>query len=410
MSTIHPAHPARTETPLRVLVVTESFLPQINGVTNSVCRVLERLRERGHTAQVIAPTGPRSYAGALVHRVGGLDLPGYDGFTLGMATRRGLRSLMERFRPDVVHVASPFLLGYAAVRAANSLDIPVVSIYQTDVIGFARRYRMRATEALIRHRLRRIHSQSDLTLVPSSSSMRQLRELGIPRLRFWPRGIDTTLFGPHRRSEALRARLLRLAEAGPGTVLVGYVGRLAKEKDLHHLQALHGLPGIQLVMVGEGPERQCLRGCLPGALFLGAQQGEQLAETVASLDVFVHTGTEETFCQAVQESLASGIPAVGPEAGGLTDRIEHGVNGLHYSRGDLPGLRAAVARLSQDAGLRRDMGAAGRSGVVDRSWPAVNDSLIDYYRDAVAGRVGSPATVPSGSATHHGKAQHGLAV
>lgn len=395
--------------PLRVLVVSESFLPQTNGVTNSVCRVLEHLQQRGHTAAVIAPTGPALYAGAEVHRVGGLDLPGYDGFTVGLATRRRLRGLMAQFRPDVVHVASPFVLGYAAVRAANSMQIPVVSIYQTDVVGFARRYRMRATETLIKHRLRRIHVQSDLTLAPSAASIEQLEELGIPRLRFWPRGIDTERFAPQKRSESLRAGLLQTSGADvSGAILVGYAGRLAKEKDLHHLRALSGIPGIRLVLVGEGPEREHLEGLLPEALFLGELHGEQLAETVASLDVFVHTGAEETFCQAVQEALASGVPAVGPSAGGLRDRIAHGVNGLHYTPANLEELRTAVRWLTDDAALRNKMGAAARQALTSRSWSAVNDLLIEHYRDAVTGVQQNSAA--EADSAYRRKGLHGLAV
>lgn len=394
--------------PLRVLVVTESFLPQTNGVTNSVCRVLEHLQQRGHTAAVIAPTGPGQYAGATVHWVGGLDLPGYDGFTVGLATRRRLRGLMAQFRPDVVHVASPFVLGCAAVRAANSMQIPVVSIYQTDVVGFARRYRMRATETLIKHRLRRIHIQSDLTLAPSAASIEQLEELGIPRLRFWPRGIDTERFGPQKRSESLRVGLLGEGADPAEDILVGYAGRLAKEKDLHHLRALSGIPGIRLVLVGEGPEREHLEGLLPEALFLGELHGEQLAEAVASLDVFVHTGAEETFCQAVQEALASGVPAVGPSAGGLRDRIAHGVNGLHYTPANLEELRGAVRRLADDAALRNKTGAAARQALTSRSWSVVNDLLIEHYRDAITGVQQNSAAETDWA--YRRKGLHGLAV
>ncbi|WP_150460296.1 glycosyltransferase family 4 protein [Nesterenkonia ebinurensis] len=405
------SEPPAADAPLRVLVVTESFLPQINGVTNSVCRVLEHLQQRGHTAAAIAPTGPEQYAGAEIHRVGGLDLPGYDGFTVGMATRRRLRGLMDQFRPDVVHVASPFVLGYAAVRAANSMQIPVLSIYQTDVVGFARRYRMRATEALIRHRLRRIHIQSDLTLAPSTASIEQLEELGIPRLRFWPRGIDTARFAPQKRSDSLRTRLLAQSGAADtaGEVLVGYVGRLAKEKDLDHLQTISGTPGIRLVLVGDGPRRDHLEALLPEALFLGELHGEQLAEIVASLDVFVHTGAGETFCQAVQEALASGVPAVGPSAGGLKDRIEHGTNGLHYTPGSLEELCAVVRRLAHDTALRRTMGTAAREALTTRSWEAMNDLLIEHYRDAITGAQGGP-TVHADSLQYRRKGLHGLAV
>lgn len=389
----HPREDGSAHHSLRVLIVTESFLPQINGVTNSVLRVLEHLQQRGHHADVIAPTGPEHYAGAVIHRVGGLDLPGYDGFTVGLATRRRLRTLMEQLQPDVVHVASPFVLGYAAVRAANSLQIPVVSIYQTDVLGFARRYRMRATEGLIKHRLRRIHFRSDLTLAPSTASIEQLQDLGVPRLRYWPRGIDIRRFAPERRSEELRLDLLRKgSDSADAEVLIGYVGRLAKEKDLHHLRAVQSIPGMKLLMIGEGPERDHLQRQLTEAVFLGARHGEELAEIMASLDIFVHTGAEETFCQAVQEALASGVPVIGPNSGGLKDRIQHGLNGLHYAPRDTAGLLAAVEELIGNPGRRREMGTSAAAQLQNRSWTAVNDLLIEHYLDAIAGaRSGAPS-------------------
>lgn len=372
---------------LRVLIVTESFLPQVNGVTNSVCRVLEQLQALGHTADVIAPTGPDFYAGATIHRVRGVDLPGYDGFSLGLASWRQMRNIIKQLAPDVLHVASPVILGYAAIRAANSLQIPVVSIYQTDMVGLAYQYRMRGAATLVQHRMRRMHMQSDLNLVPSMASFDQLEDLGIPRLRFWPRGIDTTRFTPDNRDEALHSQLRRKSghpEPAGGEVLVGYVGRLAKEKDLHHLLHLQDIPGIRLVMIGDGPEQEDLQRLLPDALFVGAKYDDELTTLIATLDIFIHPGAKETFCQAVQEGLASGVPAVGPAAGGLKDRICHGVNGLHYDHQDVAGMRAAVARLAGDATLRHRMGTVAREAIMDRSWGKVTEQLISHYRDAIA--------------------------
>ena len=395
----HPAHDAPTVPRLHVLIVTESFLPQVNGVTNSVCRVWEQLHNHGHTADVIAPTGPDYYAGAAVHRVRGVDLPGYDGFTLGLSTQRRMRSLIEQLAPDVIHVASPFVLGYAAIRAAKSLQIPVVSIYQTDMVGLAQRYRMRGAEAFVQHRIRRIHMQSDLTLAPSTASLDQLEHLGIPRLRFWPRGIDTKRFTPDKRDSALHTELtnsLRNSGSADREVLVGYVGRLAKEKDLHHLEHLQSIPGIRLVMIGDGPEQAYLQQLLPDARFLGAKYDDELATLMATLDIFIHPGANETFCQAVQEALASGVPAVGPAAGGLKDRISHGLNGLHYAPEDLDGMRAAVTQLAGDATLRHQMGAVARDAVLDRSWSSVAEMLFCHYRVAIAASdAHSPSLAPA---------------
>lgn len=240
-----------TDAPLRVLVVSESFLPQVNGVTNSVRRVLEHLEGTGHAAELVAPTGPASYAGFPVHTTRGAALPFYRDFRIGLETRARLRGEMLRFRPDVVHIASPATLGLQAARAADELGIPSVAIYQTDLIGFAERYGALGVGGVraMTYLTRRIHTLAGRTLAPSTASLEQLRSLDVPRLARWPRGVDLDAFHPGLRDEGLRRRL-----APDGRLLVGYVGRLAPEKELELLTYLSGDPRYALVVVGGGPE------------------------------------------------------------------------------------------------------------------------------------------------------------
>lgn len=366
---------------LRVLVVTESFLPQVNGVTNSVRRVLEHLAAEGHEAELVAPTGPRTYAGFPVTLARGTDLPFYADFRIGWDTTRRLRAVMERFGPDVVHIASPATLGLQASRAARSLGIPTVAIYQTDLVGFAERYGVpggaRAMEALTR----RIHRGVDRTLAPSTASVAQLARLGIDDVSRWPRGVDQVLFEPAKRDPALHAGL-----APDGEVLVGYVGRLAAEKELELLVHVDRLPGVRLVMVGGGPEEARLRALLPAAAFLGVLHGDELARAYATLDVFVHTGRHETYCQSAQEALASGVPVVAPRSGGPIDVVADTVAGYLYEPGEADELAAHVARLAAQPVLRRRMALAARQSVQGRTWQAVNELLVDHYRD-VSGPV-----------------------
>jgi phosphatidylinositol alpha 1,6-mannosyltransferase len=200
----------------------------------------------------------------------------------------------------------------------------------------------------------------------------------------WARGVDTNLFRPSRRDDRLRAEL-----APNGELLVGYVGRLAPEKQVTRLAALADAPGVRVVVVGDGPDRDELRERLPGAAFLGFRTGEPLATAYASLDVFVHPGPHETFCQAVQEALASGVPVIAPDAGGPRDLIRPGRTGylLPPQNADAfgAGLRDAVTAL-RDADLRAAFGAAARRSVLGRSWPALCDELLGHYTD-VAGEV-----------------------
>jgi phosphatidylinositol alpha 1,6-mannosyltransferase len=365
---------------VRVAIVTESFLPQVNGVTNSVCRVMDQLARRGHEALLVAPSpGPGTYVGFATRLVPGVALPFYRSFTVGLPTPRVGAALRE-FRPDVVHLASPVVLGAAGAAAAARSGVPAVAVFQTDLAGFARQYGWRGTDRMVWSWLRHVHATAELTLAPSTATLHELRRRRFPRLARWPRGVDLERFHPGWRSERLRARL-----GGNDQVLAGYVGRLAAEKRPHLLGALTGLPGIRVVIVGDGPQQAKLRHLLPHAVFLGARTGQDLATIVASLDIFVHTGANETFCQAVQEALAAGVPVVAPAAGGLLDLITHGHNGLLYPPGDTRALRSAVSELAADGARRQAMGARARQSVHGRSWDAVCNQLLGHYQRAING-------------------------
>ncbi|QIG42376.1 glycosyltransferase family 1 protein [Nocardioides anomalus] len=372
---------------MRILVVTESFLPQVNGVTNSVRRVLEHLAAEGHQAELVAPSGPASYAGFPVHVVPGRNLPFYPDFRIGPVTCRRLRAEMLRFRPDVVHVASPAVLGHQAIRAAHELGIPTVAVYQTDLVGFAERYGIPGGSRAMARLTRLVHADVDRTLAPSAASLRQLDELGVARTALWPRGVDLESFHPRHRDERWRRGL-----AGD-RLLVGYVGRLAPEKELELLTYLSHDPRYALAVVGGGPEEARLRRLLPDAHFAGILHGADLSRAYASFDVFVHTGRHETYCQSAQEALASGVPVVAPRAGGPIDVVDDGVAGFLYEPGDAADLGGYVDRLARDDAFRARMGVAARRSVEDRSWYAVNERLVEHYRDVAATMTGYRALV-----------------
>lgn len=376
---------------LRVLVVAESFLPQVNGVTNSVRRVLEHLATEGHVAQLVAPTGPETYAGFPVVHARGTSLPFYRDFRIGLETRRRMRAEMLRFQPDVVHIASPATLGYQAARAARDIGIPTVAIYQTDLVGFAERYGVPGGAAAMATLTRRIHAVVDRTLAPSTASIGQLEEMDVPHVARWPRGVDLEMFDPAHRSTELHAEL-----APEGEVLVGYVGRLAPEKELELLTNVAKVPGVRLVIVGGGPEEERLRRLLPDAAFLGVLHGDDLSRAYATLDVFVHTGRHETYCQSAQEALASGVPVVAPRAGGPVDVVDDGVAGHLYQPGNGTELRRYVESLVADPDLRARVARAAYDSVQDRSWQAVNDRLVEHYREVIGVAGGGERLVQAG--------------
>jgi phosphatidylinositol alpha 1,6-mannosyltransferase len=366
--------------PLRVVVVTESFLPQVNGVTNSVLRILEHLRAEGHQALVIAPEssgGITEYAGFRVKRVPSLEMKGL--LPVGFPQKM-IEPLIDGFNPDVVHLASPFFLGNYASRVAERLGIPTLSVYQTDIAGFARHYGLTVAHDSLKRWVAKIHKRTTRTLAPSNWSCEDLKTTGVPNVHLWPRGVDSQKFSPEKRDINLRCELLA---DRPDRKLVGYVGRLANEKRIDDLATLDARDDIQLVIVGEGPARTRLERVLTNARFVGYQSGEDLARYYASLDIFVHTGKHETFCQSVQEALASGVPVIAPNFGGPTDLVKHGWTGYLIDTENSYSLNHAVNQIIQLAEPAL-MGARARESVIERTWLSINNQLISHYRDLIA--------------------------
>ena len=363
---------------MRVAIVAESFLPHVNGVSNSVIRVLEHLRRTGHEALVIAPDTPpgepsaeRIHDGIRVHRVPSRMFPKVTTLPLGVPRPR-LVKVLRGFQPDVVHLASPALLGYGGVRAARYLGVPTVAVYQTDVPGFAESYGIGITTRVAWAWFRHLHRLADRTLAPSTATVESLVAHRIPRVHQWARGVDIIRYVPSARDEALRRHW-----SPDGKPIVGFVGRLAPEKHVERLAALAAAGDVQVVIIGDGVDARKLQSAMPTAAFTGAMYGADLAAAYASMDVFVHTGEHETFCQVVQEALASGLPVIAPDAGGPRDLVTPWRTGLLLGVQEFEQrLPEAVGHLLQE---RPRYSQAARKSVLGRSWPVICDELLGHY-------------------------------
>ena len=268
---------------MRVAIITESFPPDINGVAHCVLRVAELLTSYGHHPLVIAPQPPGDrgvHAGEApgergarekeansfpfpVVRVPAAPLPGYPSFRLGLPSRR-VRAALIRHQAEVVHLASPVVLGAHGAAVARRLGLPTVAVYQTDLPSYARAYRLgRAGETFAWRWLRGIHNGAARTLAPSTVTATGLLGQGIGNVWLWGRGVDTRRFDPAKGSRELRAALLAKAGAAQGELLVGYVGRLATEKRVELLAGITALAGVRLVIVGAGPAEAMLRQQMP---------------------------------------------------------------------------------------------------------------------------------------------------
>ncbi|WP_334121274.1 glycosyltransferase family 4 protein [Glutamicibacter sp.] len=378
---------------MKVAIVAESFLPHFNGVTNSILKTLDHLALTGHDAVVITPAGslageltghgvPRQYKGFAIRTVPSMPLASYPEVRVATTSVSRIRKILARERVDVVHLASPFILGWQGLRAAQELNLPTVALYQTEVPSYAERYKMPWLTQRLWDHVRAIHTAADLSLVPSTFSYRQLQDLGIDRLKISGRGVDTEQFTPRRRSEQFRQ-----AVAPNGEVIIGYVGRLAAEKQVADLKALADLKNTRLVIVGSGPLESELRALLPDAHFTGFLSGERLAEVMASMDVFVHPGASETFCQTIQEAMACSVPVVAVGRGGPLDLVDSSRTGWLYQPGNLNELRNRVSDLVYDDAKRLAFASAALTSVQDRSWFSIGEQLLDHYRQVRMARV-----------------------
>ena len=370
---------------MRVAIVAESFLPNVNGVTNSVLRVMEHLRLHGHEVLVIAPDSPRGepradrvHDGVRIHRVPSRMFPKITSLPLGIPRPR-MVSVLKGFDADIVHLASPALLGWGGMHAARYLGLPTVAIFQTDVAGFAESYGVGFAARAAWAWTRMLHSRVDRTLAPSTAAMENLVAHRIPRVHKWARGVDIAGFAPSARDERLRRQW-----SPDGKPIVGFVGRLAPEKHVERLAVLAGRDDLQLVVVGDGVDRAKLESVLPRAVFTGALYGEQLAAAYASMDVFVHPGEHETFCQAVQEAMASGLPVIAPDAGGPRDLVAPMHTGLLLPVAEFEDrLSTSVDHLLAE---RQRYSVAARRSVLGRTWPAICDELIGHYETVLGTR------------------------
>lgn len=364
---------------MRVVISAETFLPRMNGVVNSVIQVARYLRDSGIPVLIIAPdlAGPREFEGIPVERVRSVTLPGVHDFDVSVATHARVARIIEAFQPTVVHLASPFVLGARVEATARALGIPSVAVFQTDIAGYAQHYGMAPLAFIADAVIKKIHGSSAVNLAPSTACQDYLTGLGVDNVHIWRRGVDQELFNPGRRSADLRRDW-----NAEGRTVVGYLGRLAPEKNVHILAALAARSDMCVVIVGDGPCREELQGLMPEAVFTGRLGGADLGATAASLDVLVAPGEHETFCQVVQEGMASGVPVVAPAIGGPLDLIDSGVNGFLYPAGDAAAMTDRVVQLAQDDVLRQRMASAGLLAVENRSWRSLGDELLGHYMAA----------------------------
>ncbi len=374
---------------LSVALISETFPPEINGVANTLGRLVEGLRGRGHRVQLVRPrqsVDPRGAADQDLLLTRGWPLPGYPGLQWGQSSMHKLLRSWQRQRPDVLYIATEGPLGLSALRAARRLQIPVVSGFHTNLQQYTGHYGVGLLTRLLTHYLRWFHNRSQMTLVPSVSQQIELQRRGFERLELLARGVDSQLFHPAKRCDRLRANW-GLAE---DDIAILHVGRLAAEKNLallsksfQALQQAHPQRRLKLILVGDGPQRASLQQQLPEAVFCGLQRGEELAAHYASGDLFLFPSLSETFGNVVLEALASGLGVVAFDQAAAAQHIRHGHNGALAGAQDEQGFIQAANGLLNDAeGLRRARLNA-RLHASHQGWAAIVELFEQHLRSAM---------------------------
>lgn len=367
---------------MRILFCTDTFLPEVNGVTTVLATMRAGLHDRGHEVFVAAPAYSGSGDGGEVgvRRLPAIPCPGYPQVRLSWPWASGLARDFDGFAPDVVHVVTEGPLGSYGRRYALQRDLPLVSSYHTDFPRYAERYLGRFAVRPTRRWLARFHHPALMTQTPSEATRAELLAMEIGGAVVWGRGVDAQWFHPERRSNVRRAEL-----GAERRALVLHVGRLAVEKDVDTLvasfiHARHRLgDAAAFCVAGDGPRARAVRVALPFARHLGFLDRATLANLYADSDVFVFPSPTETCGLVALEALASGVPVIGADAGGLPENVRHGLTGFLEPAGDPAAFGRRIVELVQDAEQLRLMRQAARAFAVGRDWARELDELVVAY-------------------------------
>jgi len=375
---------------MRVAFVTETYPPEVNGVSMTLSRLVEGLHARNHDVQLVRPRQPGAEGAAETqgrfHEVlmRGLPVPRYPSLRMGVPSKRALVRLWSMSRPDIVHIATEGPLGWSALQACRHLKLPVTSDFRTNFHAYSQHYGIGWLRKPIMAYLRKFHNATRRTFVPTPALLKDLERCGFERLRVVSRGVDTERFHPRHRDEALR----RSWTVAPEGLAVLCMGRLAPEKNLELLlRAFDALalkvPGARMVLVGDGPLRSALQARRPGYHFAGQRSGEDLARHVASADLFLFPSMSETFGNVVTESMASGVPVVAFDHAAASQLIEPGRNGQRVPLGDEAAFIDAAVTAALDRTRLAQWSLEARRTVMPLDWSGIVGRFEAELREAL---------------------------
>jgi glycosyltransferase involved in cell wall biosynthesis len=373
---------------MRVSLVTETYFPQVNGVSRTLGQLVRHLTGRGDTVQLVHPEYGATPETGHAHLVRSVAVPFYKELHLPMPPFGAAHRAIDLFGPDVVHIATEATLGLSVLRHVLRRRVPTVSSFHTNFDQYSEHYRVGWSRGIVWRYLRWFHNQTRETYVPSRATIADLERRGFERLVLWPRGVDANLFRPDRPG---RDRVREANGFEPDDVVIGYVSRIAAEKNIGYLAEALSLvaasrPGARFLFVGDGPARSELeRKMGPHARFAGYRSGDDLADHYAAADLFAFSSLTETFGNVILEAMASGLPVVALRAGGVGDTVRPGETGVLIEPGAPPSTFAdAVTSFIDDREHLLRTALAARAYARSQSWDEIMAALRDRYLQVIA--------------------------
>ncbi|TAD77140.1 MAG: glycosyltransferase family 1 protein [Oscillatoriales cyanobacterium] len=364
---------------MRIALFTETFLPKIDGIVTRLRHTIDHLQKMGDEVLIVTPDlGLKDYNGSKVFGVSGFPLPQYPELKIAIP-RPAIGRELDQFRPDLIHVVNPAVVGLGGIYYAKTRQLPLVASYHTHLPQYLQHYGLGMLEGLLWELLKTAHNLADLNLCTSTAMVQQLSDHGIERTALWQRGVDTESFTPDRATAKMRDFL---SQGHPAAPLLIYIGRLSAEKEVDRIRpVLESIPGARLALVGDGPYRAELEEFFAGTNthFVGYLRGLELAAAYASADAFIFPSRTETLGLVLLEAMAAGCPVVAANAGGIPDIVTDGVNGCLFDPTDDQGAVTATQRLLADPSQLAHLRSAARAEAERWGWAAATRQLKDYY-------------------------------
>jgi len=375
---------------MRIALFTETFLPKVDGIVTRLSHTVDHLQRLGDEVLVVSPEGGlKEHCGARVYGVPGFPLPLYPELKLALP-RPSIGHELESFKPDLVHIVNPAVLGLGGLYYAKALNVPLVASYHTHLPKYLEHYGIGMLEGVLWELLKVMHNQAQLNLCTSTAMQDELTSHGIEHVEVWQRGVDTELFQPDLADASMREHL---SQGYPESPLLLYVGRLSAEKEIERIKpVLESIPNARLALVGDGPYRAELEDIYEGTPthFVGYLAGKKLASAFASADAFVFPSRTETLGLVLLEAMAAGCPVVAARSGGITDIVDDGINGYLFDPADENGAIAATQKLLSDVSKQDVLRQNARREAEKWGWASATSQLQQFYKDVV-----SASTIPS---------------